>query len=184
MSALLSWSKTIGTYKSVTSRSRVLDACCYRVHSAWLWTSWSLLLQAAPFVRDFLLPGPSTALVGCAKTALKYAAAYAILGRVMAILSDDVWTRFASNIPFFRTPHSGWIFLPSATQLQVFQNLIVTTLEGGLPKAATCTREWHVKRSPACKELSSPHSKAAWRTTLWENTRLRSYLRNSLLRRK
>ena len=86
LSATLRWSKTIGAGKATRSRPLVVDSSCYIHHSDWLSTGWLILFEAAPFSRDFLLPGPSKALTRCTKAGLRYDAAYALQSRLMCIL--------------------------------------------------------------------------------------------------
>ena len=59
LSATLSLSETVGACKATRSRPLAVYSSCNIHHSDWLSTGWPILSEAAPFSRDFLLPGRS-----------------------------------------------------------------------------------------------------------------------------
>ena len=65
-------SKTIGSDKTVTSRSVVVSQNCFVKRSEWLSCGWALLKQHADYPRDYLLPMPSGNYKGCVRRELRY----------------------------------------------------------------------------------------------------------------
>ena len=83
---VLSRSKTLGADKTVGSRRVFVHAACYVRERNWLSVGWSILLEAANFDRDYLLPVPTSSLQGCLQAELLYEAGFAILNRLLCAL--------------------------------------------------------------------------------------------------
>ena len=78
LSTRLTRSKTIGSDKTVSSRSVVVSPTCYVKRADWLSTGWTLLKQHADYPRDYLLPMPSGNYKGGAQRELRYDTAHAL----------------------------------------------------------------------------------------------------------
>ena len=113
--ALLTRSKTIGADRSVVSRPLVVDPCCFTCHADWLTVGWGLLQQHAGYERDYLLPSPTTNLLGFRKKVLRYDTAFALQIRAFRSLRSSSGPLLFPTRSHFWTPHSGRAFLPSAT---------------------------------------------------------------------
>ena len=98
--ALLTRSKTIGADRSIVSRPLVVDPCCFICHSDWLTVGCGLLQQHAGYERDYLLPAPTSNLLGFRKQVLRYDTAFALQIRAFRSL------RSASGPLLFPTLHS------------------------------------------------------------------------------
>ena len=113
--ALLTRSKTIGADRSVVSRPLVVDPCCFTCHADWLTVGWGLLQQHAGYERDYLLPSPTTNLLGFRKKVLRYDTAFALQIRAFRSLRSSSGPLLFPTRSHFWTPHSGRAFLPRAT---------------------------------------------------------------------
>ena len=113
--ALLTRSKTIGADRSIVSRPLVVDPCCFTCHADWLTVGWGLLQQHAGYERDYLLPSPTTNLLGFRKQLLRYDTAFALQIRAFRSLRSASGPLLFPTRTHFWTPHSGRTFLPSAT---------------------------------------------------------------------
>ena len=113
--ALLTRSKTIGADRSIVSRPLVVDPCCFTCHADWLTVGWGLLQQHAGYERDYLLPSPTTNLLGFRKQVLRYDTAFALQIRAFRSLRSASGPLLFPTRTHFWTPHSGRTFLPSVT---------------------------------------------------------------------
>ena len=82
----LTRSKTIGSDKTVSSRSVVVSPTCFVKRSEWLSCGWALLKQQADYPRDYLLPVPSGNYKGCVRRELRYDTAHALQTKVLQSL--------------------------------------------------------------------------------------------------
>ena len=94
-------SKTIGSDKTVTSRSVVVSQNCFVKRSEWLSCGWALLKQQADYPRDCLLPMPSGNYKGCVRRELRYDTANAFQIKVLQNL------KVRGETAQYWTPHSG-----------------------------------------------------------------------------
>ena len=118
---VLSRSKTLGTDKTVGSRPVFVHAACFVRERNWLSVGWRILLEAANFDRDYLLPVPTSSLQGCLQAELLYAAGFAILNRLLCALQFSESQRLVPQVAHFWTPHSGRSFMPSCAAVLGFE---------------------------------------------------------------
>ena len=107
-------SKTIGSDKTVTSRSVVVSQNCFVKRSEWLSCGWGLLKQHADYPRDYLLPMPSGNYKGCVRRELRYDTAHALQIKVLQSLKVRSEPLLSPRTAQYWTPHSGRNFLVSA----------------------------------------------------------------------
>ena len=92
----------------------VVNRACFVQRPEWVTTGWKLLVQEAPFERDYLLPVPTGNYGSCKKQELKYAVGSAIQTRVLSLLKVGEEPLFRHRVAHFWTPHSGKNFMPTA----------------------------------------------------------------------
>ena len=114
LSTRLQRSKTIGSDKTVTSRSVVVSPACFAKRAQWLSCGWALLKQHADYPRDYLLPMPSGNYKGCVRRELRYDTAHALQVKVLQSLRTRGEPLLSPQTAQYRTPHSGRNFLVSA----------------------------------------------------------------------
>ena len=107
-------SKTIGSDKTVTSRSVVVSQNCFVKRSEWLSCGWALLKQHADYPRDYLLPMPSGNYKGCVRREQRYDTAHALQIKVLQNQKVRGEPLLSPRIAQYWTPHSGRNFIVSA----------------------------------------------------------------------
>ena len=112
--ASLTHSKTLGSDRSVTMRLVVVNRACFVQRPEWMTTGWKLLVQEAPFERDYLLPVPTGNYGSCRRQELKYSVGSAMQTRVLSLLKVGEEPLFRHRVTHFWTPHSGRNFMPTA----------------------------------------------------------------------
>ena len=141
LSATLNWSKTIGADKTTRSRQLTVESNCHIHHSDWLSIGW---LIAAPFSRDFFLPGPAKALTGCTKAELRLDAACAMQSRLMYILPAYDGILFTQCVPRFGHNIRTEIFYPAHLLALGFSKADRDVLSGW-QEEVTCTLAGRLK---------------------------------------
>ena len=96
---VLTRSKTIGADKNIQSRPVVISCCCYVKGPSWLQVGWKLLSRLAAFERDFFLPSPSSNLVECLQTELRYDTGFAMMNRLLAAILQVEMSRSSQPLP-------------------------------------------------------------------------------------
>ena len=109
----LTRSKTIGSDKTVSSRSVVVSPTRFVRRSEWLSCGWALLKQHADYPRHYLLPMPSGNYKGCVRRELRYDTAHALQTKVLQSLKVRGEPLLSQRTAQYWTPHSGRNFLVS-----------------------------------------------------------------------
>ena len=84
LSAKLTRSKISGPDKRWNFRLVIVVPDAYVHQKQWLCTGWNLLLESAPFERDYLLASPTSNYKGCRQSELQYHTAFTVQNRVIA----------------------------------------------------------------------------------------------------
>ena len=108
----LSRPKVSGPDKEQKLRLVVVAAEAYVQHSSRPISVWKLLCEAAPYVRNYLLPAPTSNYKGCRQAELQYHTAFAMQTRLLALAAYRGQRLFRVHTGHYYTPHSGRIACP------------------------------------------------------------------------
>ena len=113
LTGVLTRSKTHGPDKKIQRKPIFLDKSCWIAVKDWCDVGFNLLLELAPYERDYLLPSPGRNHAGIREAEMSYDAGMATTSRLHMGLLAEGQQLLDQTLCVYWTPHSPRSFMPT-----------------------------------------------------------------------